>query len=289
MTNDQSDGVVINLWSRGKARPDMAGMAREQFRSMRMSCDNSREEFAEALTQVLGWNVTESLIESWETSTPPPGDVIVAAGFVAKSGPVDVADARATDMVSSLTGNRFADVTAVYATRSEFTASLPPHNLFAGAKRIRAAGLSLNLLVQQYALGDLARLVGEGAEVQCLFLAPDSEATASREAEESYRPGELAALTSMNIQTLVTRVRDRLDEADRKRLVIATYSEVIRFNILLIDKTDDDRLCVFQPYLPASRGVDSPTFVANRRRPTAGLYPTFEAVFEALLERSEPV
>ena len=93
----------------------------------------------------------------------------------------------------------------------------------------------------------------------------------------------------MNVQTLVTRVRDRLDEPDRARLIITMYSEVIRFNILLIDETDDDRLCVFQPYLPAARGVDSPTFVANRWRPVAGLYPTFEAVFEALLNRSELV
>lgn len=93
----------------------------------------------------------------------------------------------------------------------------------------------------------------------------------------------------MNVQTLVTRVRDRLDEPDRARLIIAMYSEVIRFNILLIDETDDDRLCVFQPYLPAARGVDSPTFVANRRCPAAELYPTFEAVFEALVDRSELV
>lgn len=91
---------------------------------------------------------------------------------MAKSGPTDVADGRATDMVSSLTGNRFADVTAVYASRSEFTASLPPHNLFAGARRIRAAGLSLDLLVQQYALGGLAELIAQGSEVQCCFLTP---------------------------------------------------------------------------------------------------------------------
>ena len=93
----------------------------------------------------------------------------------------------------------------------------------------------------------------------------------------------------MNVQTLVTRVRDRLDEPDGARLTIAMDSEVIRFNILLNDKTDDDRLCVFQPYLPAARGVDSPTFVANRRCPAAELYPTFEAVFEALVDRSELV
>jgi Domain of unknown function (DUF5919) len=289
MSDDQQGADVINLWSRSKARPDMATMACEQFRSMRMSADSSREEFAEALGQLLGWTVTESVVESWETHTPPPGDVLVAAGFIAKSGPVDVADARAADMVSQLTGNRFADVTAVYASRSEFTASLPPHSLFADAKRIRAAGLSLNVIVQQYSVGDLSRLITQGASVQCLFLAPGGDAIASREREEGYRNSELAALTSINIQSLVSRVRDHLDEQHRSRLEIATYDETIRFNILLIDKTDEDRLCVFQPYLPASRGVDSPTFVANRRWPNAGLYPAFEAVFDALWERSERV
>lgn len=289
MSSDEQGAEVINLWSRSKTRPDMAAMACGQFHSMRMSADSSREEFADALSQLLGWDVTESLVNSWESTTPPPGDVIVAAGFIAKSGPVDVADARASDMVSQLTGNRFADVTAVYASRSEFTASLPPHILFADARRIRAAGLSLNVIVQQYAAGDLARLITQGATVQCLFLDPGGEAIASREEEEGYHNHELAALTSINIQSLVSRVRDRLDGPLQSKLEIGTYEETIRFNILLIDKTDDDRLCVFQPYLPASRGVDSPTFVANRRWPNSGLYPTFEAVFDALWKRRERV
>jgi len=109
-----------------------------------------------------------------------------------------------------------------------------------------------------------------------------------REKEEHYPGGELSSLTALNIHSLSSRVRDRLDPESRGRLQIATYDETIRFNMTLVDKPDD-HLCVFQPYLPESRGVDSPTFVANRRWPNAGLYPTFETVFDSLWERSTPV
>lgn len=287
--DDDGSRNVINLNSRSSFRPDMAALARDQFRSMRLSNDSSRDEFADALAQLLGWEVTEGHVESWETTTPPPGDVLVAAGMIANAGPTDVADARATDLLSHLTGNRFADVTAVYPSRSEFTASLPPHSLFADAQRIRASGLSLNVIAQQYSSTELTHLISQGTIVQCLFLDPNGKAIQAREAEEGYRLGELSALTSLNIQSLTSRVHDRLDASARPRLKIATYDETIRFNLLLVDKTDDDRLCVFQPYLPESRGIDSPTFVANKRWPSTGLYPTFETVFEALWERSTPV
>lgn len=287
--DDDGTGNVINLHSRSSFKPDMASLARDQFRSMRLSSDSSRGEFADSLAQLLGWEVTEGHVESWETSTPPPGDVLVAAGMIAKAGPTDVTDGRATDLVSHLTGNRFADVTAVYPSRSEFTASLPPHSLFADAQRIRAAGLSLNVIAQQYSSVELCQLVSQGTTVQCLFLDPNGKAIQAREAEEGYRPGELSALTSLNIQSMMHRVHDRLEASARLRLKISTYDETIRFNLLLVDKTDDDRLCVFQPYLPESRGIDSPTFVANKRWPSTGLYPTFETVFESLWERSTPL
>jgi hypothetical protein len=62
-----------------------------------------------------------------------------------------------------------------------------------------------------------------------------------------------------------------------KRLLIATYDQTLRFNILIVDS-----LGVAQPYLPATRGLDSPTFVVQRRWSTAGLFPMFSQVFEDL-------
>src|SRR5262249_4532152 len=60
-------------------------------------------------------------------------------------------DARVTSLSPSEAGTGMAGVEAVFATRSEFTATVQPAVLFGGARRIRAAGLSLNLICQQLA------------------------------------------------------------------------------------------------------------------------------------------
>jgi hypothetical protein len=57
-----------------------------------------------------------------------------------------------------LVADRFSDVSAVYASRSEFISSMPPHTLLDNATKIRSCGLSLNLLCQQYADHSLRQL-----------------------------------------------------------------------------------------------------------------------------------
>src|SRR5487761_1152784 len=57
---------------------------------------------------------------------------------------------------------RLADVHAVFATRTEFIQAFPPRELFKDAQRIDMAGLSLNLLCQQYSDTDLLRLLNGG-------------------------------------------------------------------------------------------------------------------------------
>jgi hypothetical protein len=63
---------------------------------------------------------------------------------------------------------------------------------------------------------------------------------------------------------------------------LAVYDETIRFNVLLVD----DDVCVAQPYLPQSRGIDSPTLLIRRNGTPGGLYPIFEHVYNAIAERS---
>jgi hypothetical protein len=162
---------------------------------------------------------------------------------------------------------------------------MPTTTLFDGATTVDAAGLSLNLLCQHYPGDDLRKLIEGGTVFRCLFLAPYGKAIAAREHEEDYPQGHLSALTEMNVQILVQKVQQRLPEDLRDRLVIATYDETIRFNIMLIN----GQLAVVQPYLPAVRGVESPTFVLHRQRSGAGLLHTFEEVFTWLWDRSEPV
>jgi hypothetical protein len=171
-------------------------------------------------------------------------------------------------------------VTAVYASRCAFTADVPPQELLKDARTVRAAGLSLNLLCQQYPDQELARLLERGAVVQCLFLAPEGSAIAAREREEGHNPRTLSVLTKLNIQVL-QRIRDRLSLEARERLMIATYDETIRFNIVLVN----DQTAVVQPYLPNARGVESPTLVMEKVTSTPGLFETFAGVFESLWDR----
>lgn len=177
-----------------------------------------------------------------------------------------------------------AGVTAVFASRSEFAGQVEPQALLAGAGRVRAAGLSLNLICQQVPDQQLRRLLAGGTRLSCLFLDPDGEAMRSREREEEYPPGHLAGLTSLNIQ-IMARLRDQLAAGDQDRVQLAVYDETIRFNIILVD----DHTCVAQPYLPHARGIDSPTLLIRRGVVPGGLYPVFEQVYDSLRERCRPL
>jgi Domain of unknown function (DUF5919) len=220
-----------------------------------------------------GWRVEQLFARHGEQG--PGGQAARSAGGNKESGTGD----------GELAGGQFQDVTGVYATRSEFLASVPPHTLFGDATSIRACGLSLNLICQQYSERELIRMVQRGGSLQCLFLDPDGAAIRRREQEEGYSTGALSELTRLNIRSLQDRVRAQLPEDDRSRLEIATYDETIRFNIILVD----DRVGIMQPYLPTTRGIESPTFVLERRWADRGLFPVFDAIVSSLWTRARAV
>ena len=278
MPDDPEVSSLVQLSARPNYRPDTAALARDQLATARKTRDLSFAEFAELLTPLVSWPVTAHAVESWESASVPPGDVLVAAGLLSHVSGTGADQTATSDVLGRIIRDRFSDVTAIYRTRSEFVSSLPPHALFDGARHVRAVGLSLNLICQQYADENLRHLIKSGTTFRCLFLDPNGDAMKARESEEGYPRGHLAALTGLNIQTLQEYVKGRLPAQARKRLVIATYDQTLRFNILLVNS----EICVAQPYLPATRGLDSPTFVIHRRWATAGLFPVFAEIFDDL-------
>lgn len=178
----------------------------------------------------------------------------------------------------------FVDLAAVFVSRSEFTHGFPPEELLNGATDLRAVGLSLNLLCQHFGDRRLRSLLDAGCNLRCLFLDPHGDSIKAREQEEGYDAGLLSSLTVFNLQVL-ERLRLQLPDDMRSRLQIHIYDEPVRFNITIVDR----RTCIVQPYLPAVRGVDSPTFVIERRDEDPGLFSVFEQVVDALWERSRPV
>jgi len=247
-------------------RPDLGSTARKRVIAVRALTGQSPDDFAELLVTPLGWRPSAEMVLRWETSETPPGDVMLA---------LDALDHRPSPQ--SLDG--LAGLAAVYPSRSQLSARLPADQLFDGAQSIRAVGLSLNILCQDYADRRWQALLANGAQVRCLFLDPAGSAIQAREVEEGFPAGQLSALTKLNIETLL-RVRDRLPVNLRDSMSLKTYDETLRFNVVLVDD-----LCVAQPYLAESRGVDSPAFVIRRDQPDAGLYPVFEQVFESQWQR----
>jgi hypothetical protein len=173
----------------------------------------------------------------------------------------------------------YADLSAAFATRAEFAEHMPPHTLFDSASTIKAAGLSLNMLCQQYSDQRLRTILSRGAVVHALFLDPDGQATRAREIEEGHGTGDLASLTRLNM-AMLRRLRAELPADEQDRVTMRAYDEPVRFNITIVD----DRQCIAQPYMPAARGVDSPTFVMRRRPDGSGMFGTFERVFTSLWE-----
>ncbi|MBM7783563.1 DUF5919 domain-containing protein [Tenggerimyces flavus] len=271
---------LVELRNRHGYKPDLGSIARGQVASARERLGLTHAEFAELLTPLLGWEPSAHAVESWETGTTPPGDVLVAASLATHtSAPGERTDAM--DIVSQLMGDRFADLSAIYMTRSDFASEVSLTELLDNADTIDAVGISLNLLCQQYPDRNLRAVLERGATLRCLFLDPASEAVKTYEDEEGYIPGQISALTELNIQAIVKRVRDRMPIEAQARLQVATYNETSRFNLLIVDH----QVCVMQPYFPHTRGIDSPTFMINRQTLPGGLFPIFEQVFETLWER----
>lgn len=173
-----------------------------------------------------------------------------------------------------------AGVTGLYTSRAAFTHAMPTDTLFRGAGDIAAVGLSLNTICQQCSdqqLEELMRLV----RVRLLFLDPHGDAITARTREEHHSPGHLAAWTEANIN-LARKLRDQAASSGSDNTELRVYDETIRFNIMVIDD-----LCITQPYLTHSRGVDSPTVVMTKQ--PGGMYHVFCAEFETLWEQGRPV
>jgi hypothetical protein len=179
---------------------------------------------------------------------------------------------------------RLADVTAVYASRTEFLHNVTPRALFADAREISIAGLSLNMLCQQYSDKSLLDSIEAGTTIRALFLDPEGRNILARDREEGLPEGHLSTLTRLNIEAL-RRIGAKVSPKAKGHLSIRVYDEPIRYNITIIDQTK----CVVQPYLPDARGVESPTFVIEKDETIPGLFTTFAQVFESMWDRAKEI
>lgn len=80
---DKESRKVVDLRAARGARRDVAAVARERFAMARRATGLPPAAFADVLVDALGWSVTPEAISAWETTSVPPGDVLLAAEQVA--------------------------------------------------------------------------------------------------------------------------------------------------------------------------------------------------------------
>ncbi|SCD51020.1 hypothetical protein GA0115252_108112 [Streptomyces sp. DfronAA-171] len=198
------------------------------------------------------------------------------------------------DAVEDLVGDRYADVVAVHADRVRLLRQFPAEDLFAGARRLDAMGIGLNLLVQNFSGRRLVRLAEEGCRTRLLFLNPASSAVKRRERELGLKRGEMSRGVEMNILHM-RRVRARL--RDPGAFEIQVIDETPRSNAYLVDGDTADGVAVVQPYLRRARGMESPVLVVRgggrlvrgAAGGEGGLFDTYREEFESAWADARPV
>jgi hypothetical protein len=85
MTSTRNPSGIIDLAAHPAYKPDVASLTCQRVAAARRQAGLTRAAFAAALQSLLRWTppVTEELIKAWETTAPPPGQVIVAGEVIA--------------------------------------------------------------------------------------------------------------------------------------------------------------------------------------------------------------
>jgi hypothetical protein len=262
MTTGSAHPNVVHLIQQRRYRPDLAAVARSQVASGRQRLGLTHQEFADTLAPLVGWTPTGPIVEAWETTATPPGDVLLAVGLATQSAESSVVQLamnagaeKVIDLLSSVLNDleRVAgspDVVRAYAMRGLITR--PEWNgIIEGAQRnIWLYGMA----EMGYALDDqvpaiLADAANHGCDIRVLLLDPNFAGTHDLDLDEGNPPG-----------TLTPRIRAAL----ARFTAMAETCETMQIRLYNAPPTvsivrGDDRMLV-TPYMRFFTGGNSPTF-----------------------------
>jgi len=249
---------VVSIARRPGYQADYRGLACAQVRAAREKLGLSIEEFAEYLSDQLGWNVDPVVVIRWEQSAVPPGDVVLAAAVTAQGMPGDVlalpltetAGRRAAMMSAIEPALHSGEAVTPYADRGLIT-----RDQWNGIIRGTTSHLWLYGMAEfGYATDDeVPAIVGEtaaaGGEVRVLLLSPDYADIADIDASEGSPPG-----------TLESRIRAALARFSEMRAAFGGRPELRVYDThptVSVVRGDGEMLVT--PYLRYFIGSNSPT------------------------------
>jgi hypothetical protein len=254
----EPEADVVSIARRAGYQADYRGLACAQVRASREKLGLSVDEFAEHLTDQLGWKVDAVVVGRWEQSAVPPGDVILAAAVTAQGMPGDVlalpltetAGRRAAMMSAIEPALHSGEAVTPYADRGLIT-----REQWNGIIRGATSHLWLYGMAEfGYATDDeVPAIVGDtvaaDGEVRVLLLSPDYEDIADIDASEGSPPGTLES----RIRAALARFSE-MREACGGRLELRVYDTHPTVSVV---RGDSEMLVT--PYLRYFIGSNSPT------------------------------
>jgi hypothetical protein len=171
---------------------------------------------------------------------------------------------------------RYLDAACIFNNRTMFDSCVGYPQLFVGATRIRALGISLNAITISWGIKNLVRLVERGCDISLLFLDPSGKASRLREDMENLPVGTIANVTKTNLAIVRSARNTVIANADL--LKYRVYEATPSLNMYAID----DSLVIFQHYLAGTRGQECPVFVARNEDKQDALYETYSEAFDRI-------
>jgi Domain of unknown function (DUF5919) len=221
-----------------------------------MDCD----QFALLLSRLVGWDVRPGVVERWESSTTPPGDIVLAAATLAQEVPGDVLTLPLTEGA----GRKAALVSAIgpaldsmgdssvtsYTDRGLVTRGQWNEIIRGASQCLWLYGMAeYGYAADPETRGIIRDAVAAGCSVRVLLLDPEYEATKDIDADEGNPAGALARRISAALG-LFAGMRDGVPG-----MQIRVYDRHPSVSVV----RGDSRMMV-TPYLRFFTGSSSPTF-----------------------------
>src|SRR5216684_9010869 len=85
--NPAGTGEVVSIRAHAGYRPDFRALASGQVSAARAKLGLTHAEFAEYLSEQLGWVPSAAVVKRWEQGSIPPGDAVLAAAVISQDVP----------------------------------------------------------------------------------------------------------------------------------------------------------------------------------------------------------
>jgi hypothetical protein len=249
---------VVSITRRPGYQADYRGLACAQVRAAREKLGLSIEEFADHLTDQLGWKVDAHVVSRWEQSAVPPGDVVLAAAVTAQGVPGDVlalpltetAGRRAALMSAIAPALHSGETVTPYADRGLVTREQWNGLIRGSVKHLWLYGMAeFGYATDDEVPAIVRAAAAAGCQVRVLLLSPDYADIADVDASEGSPPGTLEA----RIRAALARFRE-MRAACGGKLQLRVYDTHPTVSVV---RGDGEMLVT--PYLRYFIGSNSPT------------------------------